>query len=215
MKIWTDENPKAAMMLQKRNAIIEAAGKVFLDSGYLGSSMQRIADLAGVSIKTVYRHFENKDDLFVAVIKFACITFSDDNLDINNEPSWYKLAPAQALKVAADSYFRHVIDKDHLALFRIINRDSDKFPELGKKYYQEVTMHRNLRLINYLEKFNQKYQWEISNFESASDTFAAIVRGQLFENLLLGFQSPTEEEIEKHIDFNVELMLYLLEKNKF
>jgi Bacterial regulatory proteins, tetR family len=33
-----------------------------------GSSVNRIAEDAGVSIKTLYRHFDNKDDLFVAVI---------------------------------------------------------------------------------------------------------------------------------------------------
>ena len=34
---------------KKRAAVLEAAAKVFLSGGYLGASMDAIADLAGVS----------------------------------------------------------------------------------------------------------------------------------------------------------------------
>src|SRR6516165_9354722 len=36
------------------------------------SSVNRLLAPAGVSIKTVYRHFDNKDDLFSAVMQAAC-----------------------------------------------------------------------------------------------------------------------------------------------
>ena len=215
MKIWSVDNPKAGMMLEKRNAIIEAAGKVFLDSGYAESSMNRVADEAGVSIKTVYRHFENKDDLFVAVIKVACITFSDDDQNEEAEPAWFNQSPANALKIAGESYLRHIINKDHVALFRVINRDSHKFPELGKKYYQEVVSPRNLRMVKYLELWKSECQWEITNPELAANSFAALLRGQIFENILLGFRGPTEEEIMEHVNTNVSLMLHLLKSNQF
>lgn len=215
MKIWSVDNPKAGMMLEKRNAIIEAAGKVFLDSGYAESSMNRVAEDAGVSIKTVYRHFENKDDLFVAVIKVACIAFSDDDQNVEAEPAWFKHAPEKALKTAGESYLRHIIDKDHVALFRVINRDSHKFPELGKKYYQEVVSPRNMRMVKYLELWKNECKWEITDTELAANSFAALLRGQLFENILLGFAGPTEKEIIAHVDINVALMLHLLKNNQF
>lgn len=215
MKIWSENNPKAGMMLEKRNAIIEAAGKVFLDSGYAESSMNRIADEAGVSIKTVYRHFENKDDLFVAVIKNACIAFSEEDEDVNVEPSWYKQVPLKAFAIAGEAYLRHIIDKDHVALFRVINRDSHKFPELGQKYHQEVVAPRNLRLINYLEKQKAEYDWKVSDTELAANSFAALLRGQIFENILLGLHPPTETELIAHLNKNVAIMVHLLESGKF
>src|SRR5438128_2242521 len=63
MRQWSADNPKASLMERKRALIVAAAQQAFLDKGYAESSMGRIADAAGVSIKTVYRHFENKDDL--------------------------------------------------------------------------------------------------------------------------------------------------------
>ncbi len=72
MKTWSADNPKASLMKRKRGAIVEAARQAFLENGYAQTSMDRIAETAGVSIKTVYRHFENKDDLFSAVMQAAC-----------------------------------------------------------------------------------------------------------------------------------------------
>ena len=51
----------------KRAAVLEAAAKVFLDGGYLGASMDQIAELAGVSKQTVYAYFSNKETLFIAM----------------------------------------------------------------------------------------------------------------------------------------------------
>ena len=72
MKIWSDDNPKAALMERKRAAIVAAARQVFLENGYAQASMDRIAESAAVSVKTIYRHFENKDELFSAVMQPAC-----------------------------------------------------------------------------------------------------------------------------------------------
>src|SRR5258708_37542872 len=59
-------------MEQKRTAIVAAARRAFLDSGYSQASMDGIAESAGVSVKTIYRHFENKDELFSAVMQAVC-----------------------------------------------------------------------------------------------------------------------------------------------
>ena len=72
MKIWSADNPKAALMERKRTAIVAAARQVFLENGYAQASMDQIAQSAGVSVKTIYRHFENKDELFSAVMQAAC-----------------------------------------------------------------------------------------------------------------------------------------------
>jgi TetR/AcrR family transcriptional regulator of autoinduction and epiphytic fitness len=53
---------------QKRQSIIAAAMEEFRDKGYDGSSMDRIAEIAGASKRTVYNHFPSKDELFRAVI---------------------------------------------------------------------------------------------------------------------------------------------------
>lgn len=49
---------------QKRQAVINAALAEFKDKGFVGASMDAIADRAQVSKRTVYNHFASKELLF-------------------------------------------------------------------------------------------------------------------------------------------------------
>ncbi|MBU2548404.1 MAG: TetR/AcrR family transcriptional regulator [Proteobacteria bacterium] len=49
---------------KKRESILEAARQAFINEGYDNASMDRIAEIAGASKRTVYNHFPSKEDLF-------------------------------------------------------------------------------------------------------------------------------------------------------
>ena len=53
---------------KKRESILDAAAKVFIDEGYDNASMDRIAEVAVASKRTVYNHFPSKEALFQAVV---------------------------------------------------------------------------------------------------------------------------------------------------
>jgi TetR/AcrR family transcriptional regulator, mexJK operon transcriptional repressor len=55
----------------KRRTILEAATSVFLEQGYARTSVDAIAAAAGVGKQTVYSHFGNKEQLFLAVVSEA------------------------------------------------------------------------------------------------------------------------------------------------
>ena len=54
---------------KKRESIVDAAIEVFQAEGYDNASMDRIAERADASKRTVYNHFPSKDILFEAVIE--------------------------------------------------------------------------------------------------------------------------------------------------
>jgi AcrR family transcriptional regulator len=56
---------------QTRLAIVDAALEAFLEHGYAGATMQRIAQSAGVVVETIYRSFEGKAGLFRAAVEAA------------------------------------------------------------------------------------------------------------------------------------------------
>ena len=68
MKPEANHTSKAAMIAEKDSAIVLAARKHFLRDGFAGASMDAIAKSAGVSVKTIYGHFANKDELFSKVM---------------------------------------------------------------------------------------------------------------------------------------------------
>lgn len=52
----------------KYNRLMEKAEELFLDLGYRALSMDQIAEAAGISKMTIYKHFPSKEALFMEVI---------------------------------------------------------------------------------------------------------------------------------------------------
>ncbi|HEL3241679.1 TPA: TetR/AcrR family transcriptional regulator [Stenotrophomonas maltophilia] len=63
--------PRAPQRLtdRKREAIVRAAVEEFRAAGYEATSMDRIAEAAGVSKRTVYNHFPSKEALFSMILE--------------------------------------------------------------------------------------------------------------------------------------------------
>jgi len=52
---------------QRRNLILDAARRVLIEKGYHNTSIADISKLAEISVGTVYRYFENKEEIFNAI----------------------------------------------------------------------------------------------------------------------------------------------------
>ena len=64
----TTSRRRAERTAAKRAAIIDGATACFLRTGYAGTSVDAIADRAGVSKQTVYEHFGGKEQLFTEIV---------------------------------------------------------------------------------------------------------------------------------------------------
>src|SRR5262245_31574185 len=53
---------------ERRALIVEAAGRIFGDRGYEGTRLDEVAAAAGVTKPIVYRHFDSKRDLYLALL---------------------------------------------------------------------------------------------------------------------------------------------------
>ncbi len=60
-----------AMRLATSEKILAAAGELFAKKGLAGTNVQEIADLAGISIGLLYRHYKTKEELFDALVSEA------------------------------------------------------------------------------------------------------------------------------------------------
>jgi len=73
--------------LQTRNALLDAAEVVFESRGVAGTSLQAVAETAGVTRGAVYWHFRDKVDLFNAMMDRAILPF---------EQQWLVASPDDA-----------------------------------------------------------------------------------------------------------------------
>src|SRR5436309_14403335 len=119
---------------RKRRAILDAAATVFLRNGYLGASMDEIAALAGVSKQTVYKHFADKERLFVEIVMSTVDEVSDpvhhevlelvDSGDIEAD-----------LRDLARRQLAGVMQPRLLQLRRLVIGDASRLPEPGRTFY--------------------------------------------------------------------------------
>jgi AcrR family transcriptional regulator len=204
-------------MGRKRLAIVSAARQAFLEGGYAKTSMDSIAQAAGVGIKTLYRHFENKDDLFSAVMQAACNPEAFDEVsgewrEQTKEPArpWFSKTANAALVAAGIEYLQHVLSDDQLALYRVVTQDAHSFPELGRRYREQVVERSYDIFIRYLNGRIPAEGWKIRNKRDAAQTFTALLRAGIFEEVLHGLRRFSDSEIASHARRVAAKMLVLL-----
>lgn len=218
VKTWSADNPKAALMTRKREMIVAAALQAFLENGYAESSVNRIAAEAGVSIKTLYRHFESKDDLFSAVMHAACATVGGEPGSAlaqepggEEVPAWFDLPPAAALPIVGKEYLSHLLSEEQLALYRVVTRDAHRFPELGRRYREEVTGKRDAVFVSYLDKWVPVTGWKVTDKQGAAAVFAALLTAGVLDETLHGLRTSGADEVARQADMAASRMLGLFE----
>ena len=55
--------------MSKRNAILDAATRLFSHNGFQGTAMAELSSVTGAATGTIFHHFKNKEDLFLQVLK--------------------------------------------------------------------------------------------------------------------------------------------------
>ena len=55
-------------MIPRREAILKVAAGLFAEKGYNETSMAEVARISGVAQGTIFYHFKNKEELFLAVL---------------------------------------------------------------------------------------------------------------------------------------------------
>jgi len=140
--------PTRELSTEKNEAILDGAMQEFLTHGYAATSMDRVAAAAGVSKATVYNHFQDKEELFKAlVLRLAQKKelFAQENLTVGSGE------PATCLKRYALSMLSNVAaDPQVLTFFRIVIGESGRFPELARTFVEYVEKPSLMRLTTYL-----------------------------------------------------------------
>ena len=63
---------------ESRKRLIEAAQELFSTRGYENTTLEEVADAAGLHVQTLYRHFANKQDLAAAGFSLAVDRFRQE-----------------------------------------------------------------------------------------------------------------------------------------
>lgn len=215
MKDTVKETAKASMVAEKDRVIVLAARDHFLRDGFAGASMDAIARSAGVSVKTIYSHFANKDELFSKVMIAACT----DHLLSGELPTedvlverfvWFRQTTQRGLLEAGREYLGHLLSQEQLALYRVVTRDANRFPELGRQYHKHFARGRTGILVAYFTNLARRKLWGTRNATQDAALYEALLRAGLYEEVLHGLTSVTDELMNKQAQAAARTMWKLL-----
>ena len=119
---------------EKTAAILDGAMQVFLEQGYAGTTMDKVASAAGVSKPTVYNHFQDKEALFNALMEKLVIEkeWARCPLDLQNFSS-------EPTNIVLKRIANEVLDNcnsssEQITFVRLVIGESGRFPELSRSF---------------------------------------------------------------------------------
>lgn len=189
------ENPK-------RNAILLAAAQLFLEHGYEPVSMDAIAAAADVSKRTVYSYFDSKTTLFSAILIAHCNSMGGIALPEH-------VAGHDPRKVLTDFgrvFLRMITSPRAVAMQRVIFREVDRLPEVGKTFFQNGPARHITKLAEYLKQAEAEGKLKVGDPARAAFLFMSIVKAPFHLQQLCGLidevpPSAIERSVKETVDF--------------
>ena len=155
--------------LERQNRILDAAIKVFAESGFPGASMDEIARHAGLSKPTLYQYFPSKEALFEAMMaaprEVMMLAFDD---------AGGQDMVTQMLRFAW-SYAETVMRPEFLSLARLIIGEAQRFPDVGREYQASGPDRVLQGLMAFLTTQRQAGRLVFEDAELAAEDFWGLI----------------------------------------
>jgi AcrR family transcriptional regulator len=185
---------------EKRAAILRAATRLFLESGYDRTSLAKIADAAGVSKATLFKQFPTKAALFEAIV-----TASWRNGGEEEPPPAGDLTAG--LTEIGRRYVALLTRPDMADLFRIVIAELPRFPELGETQFQRGKLPYFDSVRRYLESERDAGTAVIQDTELAATQFLGMISNYVFWPRMLLLQwAPGTEAVDRVVQEAVLMM---------
>jgi TetR/AcrR family transcriptional repressor of mexJK operon len=187
----------------KRGVILEAALTVFLREGYAGASVDAIAATAGVGKQTVYAHFGDKEQLFLATVR-------DSGSRLEVEPSGplpYSGDVRADLREAGVRILKAVLAPNAAALHRLTIAEITRHPELQRLWRENASGDVVAGIADYLADRDGDGTLAVPDPRRAARQFVLLLATEGRVRSLHGAQPLAEEEYRKIADESADLIV--------
>jgi AcrR family transcriptional regulator len=121
---------------ERPKEILEAAFIEFSRNGYATTTLDQIAERAGVTKGTIYVYFENKEHLFISMVREVMKTALDTVHDMFER---HEDSTADLLRAQFSFIYSHIVeDRRRLEVVRMLIAEAPRFPALADRYYDEI-----------------------------------------------------------------------------
>jgi AcrR family transcriptional regulator len=198
---------KSAPTSGKREQILQAATRVFLEHGYEGTSMDRVAAESGSARRTLYNQFESKELLFDAMTEriwtsFPVLDITRDEESLQNP----KIGLVRLGHAIADFW----VPAESVAFLRMVIAEGPRFPGLTRTFVEKGKGPAMKAVVDYLEALVKRKLVTIKNPQIAGRQFLGLIDEPLLWVRVVGIDERyTKSERQYIVESAVEMFLGL------
>ena len=188
--------------------LLDVATSLFMERGFDGTSIDAVAEAAGVGKPTVYARYRDKRDLFAAVLRgrirrwLAPVSAAAEAQATETSP--------KSIKTTLHELSRHMVTytlaPEAGALQRILSAQAVQFPELAKLANEEGWLRTVRGVSSILRQSAARGQIKVDDPELAADMFLNLVLGHCKRLALYGIAADPKT-MERHRKAAVDFFL--------
>ena len=173
--------PSAGERAERKQRILDLAIRLFGDHGFAGTSLDALADQAGVTKRTIYAYFTDKEGLFTAAV------------DRQHAYLAQALEPQTSLAEAAARIVESLHSDEAVTLHRMVIAEAHRLPGLAAAFYR----HGPQRSISFLAALMERTPAPAP--QGAAEALYALLLGEAHRRRLLGLApAPDREQARAH-----------------
>jgi TetR/AcrR family transcriptional repressor of mexJK operon len=188
--------------------LLDVATSLFMERGFDGTSIDAVAEAAGVSKPTVYARYRDKRDLFAAVLRgrirdwLAPLSAAAEAQATESNPKNIETT----LHELSRHMLAHTLMPECATLQRILAAQAVQFPELAKLAHEDGWLRGVRGVAILLRQFAARGEIRVDDPELAADLFLNLLLGHSTRLALNGI-AIDPEFVERRRQAAVEIFL--------
>lgn len=202
----SSSTPTVAPCAPNRRKILAGAREVFMESGFDRASVDAIAARAGVAKATVYNHFQDKAQLYVASFSEEADHVRGDLVAcLAAEPEG---SVQEALERAGEKLVTAFLSPVFVSLYRQTSAECERFPEIGRTLFDRGPGVVLGRIEEFLARWVERGALRIDDLPSAAVQLNMLWQGNLFFRAQMGvLEEPSDEAVRQMVRRGVRVFL--------
>ena len=184
--------------------LLDAALRLFVERGYAATRLEEVAQCAGVAKATLYLYYENKLELFKAVVRHALVERIDE---VAQAQAGARLGAREQLAALLTAFVQRVADSPLSGIPKLVIAESGNFPEIARFYHDEVISRGRAMVVATLERgaasgefrrVDPDYAWRI--------VIAPLLLAIIWKHSFQAFEREPLD-LRRHLEAQLDLLL--------
>lgn len=152
--------------------LLAAALDLFVERGYAATRLDDVAARAGVSKGTLYLYFENKEELFKAVVRENLVSALAEAEDYIEQ---YSDTSSALLREFILGWWERIGETKLSGITKLMMAESGNFPDVARFYHEEVISRSHALITRMLERGITSGEFRAINTDHANRVIVAPV----------------------------------------